>query len=119
MTKEYWIYVKMQGCSNMHFAGNCDAETQEEADKYAWEAAVEEYESFAGYHGIPSRDEIEEELREEDPETEIDDEDIECRFNEAVSDHVSYWAVEAQEGIDPDDEEFIESCPWMKGGFDD
>lgn len=118
MAKEYWIYVGMQGCSNMHYAGNCDADTQEEADHYAWEAACEEYDSFAGYHGIPDIEEIEEELREEmeGDDQEPDNEEVQERYGEYVSDHVSYWAIPAQDGVDPEDEDFIYSKPWYKEG---
>lgn len=112
MAKEYWIYVGMQGCSNMHYAGNCDADNQHEADKCAWELACEEYDSFAGYHGIPDTEEIEEELREECDGEEPDSEEVAERYGEYVSDHVSYWAIPARPGIDPEDEDFIYSKPW-------
>lgn len=115
MAKEYWLYVEMQGCSAMHFAGNCDADTQEEADHYAFEQACEEYDSFAGYHGIPDEDDIREELVEE-CEGEPTDEEVQERYNEHVCDHVTYWAIPAREGVDPEDEDFIYSAPWYEEG---
>lgn len=115
MNKTYWVYVGMFGCSNLHFAGDCDAENAEQADRFAWEMAIEEYESYAGYHGILNRDEIADDLRESDPDCEPSEEDIDDAYNEAVSDHVTYFAVEAVDGQDPDDEDFIEQAkPWNK-----
>lgn len=115
MAQTYWIYVGMQGCSNMHFAGDCDANTQEEADHYAWDLACEEYDSFAGYHGIPDEEDIREELLEgcDDGEEPTEDDVRDC-YGEYVSDHVSYWAIPAREGVDPEDEDFIMSKPWYE-----
>lgn len=114
MAQEYWIYVGMQGCSNIHFAGDCDANTQGQADHYAWELACEEYDSFAGYHGIPDRDDIKEALSVEGEGEEPDEDDIEDIYVEYVNDHVSYWAIPARPGVDRESEDFIESEPWKE-----
>lgn len=36
----------------------CEFEDQDDADKYAWEMAVQEYESYGGMHGLTTMEEV-------------------------------------------------------------
>ena len=65
------------------YKGTAEFENEFEATEYARNLAIEEYESYEGLHGIPSREELaeENELNFEDNSQEIEDlymEEMEC-----------------------------------------
>ena len=67
-----------------------DFDTEKEATDYAWEMAVEEYESYAGMHGIRDIDEI---MAEEGVEEE-EAYDVFCDERESWLD---YWVEEVKD----------------------
>ena len=75
--------------------------SQEEADNYAYQAAIDDYESYEGLHGIRSMSEI----AEEDFEVSLDDLDyntalyidIETAYCEERESQISYSAEEISE----------------------
>jgi hypothetical protein len=68
-----------------------DAENDEEASKYAWEMACQDYENYAGYHGLRNVDEIME-------EDEVDEEAAE----EVYIEERESWLDYSAEPYDPE-----------------
>lgn len=71
-------------------------ETQEEADKAAYWAAQEDYEFYAGYHGIPSMEEVAEDMFGIclDELTEGEVYDVEIEYYQQMESWLSYSAIE-------------------------
>ena len=82
------LYVIRYGCGCGEEVELIKAETFDKAMDCAYEAAVENYESFEGLHGVMDREDIAEEFGLED-EDEIDEAYIEERENT-----ISYFAEE-------------------------
>lgn len=103
---KYDIYAGMSGgFGGANFIKTIDAETAEEADKYAYDEAWEEYESYAGYHGILSWDEIYDESKEAGELDGMTDNKIEDYINNLYQEEVESWiewyAEPHIDGIDP------------------
>lgn len=92
------------------YAGITDSEykyTREYENKYdaevdAYDAAVEDYHSYEGLHGIPSYDEIEEQYCEDhnlirEELINADYEEIDTKYTEIIECWISYYAVLAEE----------------------
>ena len=79
------------GCGDNHIV--VEAETLAAAENYAYEKAVEEYESYEGYHGILTKEEVCEEFGIED----IDSEEAEIAYLEERENSLSYSAEEYYE----------------------
>lgn len=106
MAQLWWVYGGMgAGFGGPKYLGDLEADSREEAINESWSLVVEDYESYAGYHGIPSFDECREELLEElcDEGEEPDDEDVQTRYEETISNWTSHWVREAIPGADPED----------------
>ena len=89
--KQWWsIYAGLSG----GFGGSHYVEkfygTNEEAEKYAWEQACEEYESLAGMHGLRTIEEIME-------EDELDYDDAEMTYNDERESWIDYEAKPFEE----------------------
>ena len=82
------LYVIMYGCGCGEEEEIVEAENFDRAMDMAYEAAVENYESYEGLHGIMNREDVAEEFGLED-EDEIDEAYIEERENT-----ISYSAEE-------------------------
>lgn len=114
--KEYWLFGGMGGgFGGPNYLGSAECFDAEEASREAYALAVEDYESYAGNHGVQSRDEVYEEL---EPEFDtIDEREIEQMvdeaYAEAIESWISYWAVEAIPGVDP--EEWLEDWRCQHG----
>lgn len=108
---KYNIYC---GLTSMDYVGTTDCENLDAALDYAYEMAVEEYESYAGYHGIPSWEELEQEILDEfDAEIEAgeyDESDIESytqdRWNEEIQNWIQYTAIPFDEDKKISDSDF-------------
>lgn len=72
------------------------ADSHEEAEKEAYRLAIEEYEMFAGYHGIPSIDEVAEDMFNKpfDELTEGEVYDAEIEYYQQMESWISYSAEE-------------------------
>lgn len=76
------------GCFNEEFVDIVDCATEAQACNMAWEVAVEDYNTYAGMHGIRTVEEImeEEDINDEDNAQEI--------FNEECESTIRYHVVE-------------------------
>ena len=89
---KYDIYAGMGGSfGGASFIETIDAKTAEEADKYAYDQAWEEYESYAGCHGILSWDEVYDELKEAGELDGMTDNEIEDFVNDHYQEEVESW----------------------------
>lgn len=108
MTK-YNIYA---GLTSMEYKGTVECENADEALDYAYELAVEEYESYAGLHGIPSWEELKQEVRDmyaaEIDAGEYDEDDIEFMTQDSWNEEVESWIQYQVIPTDKDDVEDIE-----------
>ena len=84
------------GGANLIFKG-VEYDNKEEATKAAYEYAVEEYQSYEGYHGLTSYNDIKENPEDygldEDPEAE----DIDEVYIEEVESWIEYYAIPTAE----------------------
>lgn len=72
------------------------ADSLEEAEKEAYQLAIDNYESFAGYHGIPSIEEVAEDMFEV-PFDELTEEEVynaEIEYYQQIESWLSYSATE-------------------------
>lgn len=91
----YDIYGGMTGgFGGAHYFDTVECKDEDEATKWAYDLAWEEYESYVGFYGIRSWDEIYEELRGDTEfvnESELEDyaNDV---YREEVESWIDYWA---------------------------
>ncbi len=79
--------TKVGGCENVE-GEICEFDTREEAEEYAWEMACEEYEHYAGLHGLRDTDQIiEEDEVDEDEALEIFEEERESWIDYEVTEY--------------------------------
>lgn len=101
----WWVYGGM--CSTVggpSYLGEIEADSEDEALRLSWDAIVDEYESYAGLHGIPSREKIAEEVAEECGADSPDFESwVEDRYQEEISGWTEHWVRLAEDGADPED----------------
>jgi len=106
---QYNIYI---GLTSSEYRGTYECENLDEAIDYAYDLAREEYEDYAGLHGIPSWEELEEEVRtdyaDEIESGEYDEAWIESLteeyWNDAIESWISYSAVPTDtDDIDEED----------------
>jgi hypothetical protein len=101
----YNLYAGMSGgFGGANFERQEEFESQEEAYNAAYEAAVEDYQSYEGYYGILSQNEIQKEHLEEYGE-EPSDEELQELYADAIEGWIEYWAVEADNDPNWDYEE--------------
>ena len=89
------LYAGMTGSfDSVQYHITEEFENFEEAESAARDLAIEEYQSYEGYHGIMSwedcRDEMIEELGEN---AEIDEEDIDLRYIEEIEGWINYYVI--------------------------
>lgn len=88
-----------------------DFDTKEDAESAARQLAIEEYQSYEGYHGILCEDEIAEDYCEEngiefDELSNEDWEEIESMYIEEVESWISYMVTTIEE--DPEHDRYYE-----------
>jgi hypothetical protein len=88
---EKQLYVVSFGCGCGENEELIRAKSLEAAEKYAYEKAIEDYESYEGLHGILDMDDIANEYN-LDPEE--DEEEIEVLYLEERENSISYSAEE-------------------------
>ena len=96
--KKFKIYAGLGGGfggANYHFTE--EFKNEEVAMEYAYELAVQEYESYEGLHGIRTWEEIREELYEMYPPEELGREDIELAYNEEMESWLVYYVEEVKQ----------------------
>lgn len=106
----YDIYAGLGGgFGGAHFHVTEDFDNEDDAYKYAFDLAWDEYESYAGYHGILSWDECYEEAKEAMADvganwTEAELEDYaNDMYQEEVESWIDYYAKPHVDGVDPED----------------
>lgn len=116
--KQFWAFGGMgDGFGGPHFLGTVEGESIDDPDVQsdAYQLVVDEYESYAGLHGIQSWDDVRADLEASaDEGDEITDEDVQDAYNEEIASWTSYWVIPAVEGEDPEDEKWLETAPWRR-----
>ena len=115
---QFWVFGGMGGgFGGPHFLGTIEGKNIDDPDvqEDAHTLIVDEYERYAGLHGVRSWDEVKEDLEESaDPEDEITDEDVDDTYNQEIDSWCSWWVIPAVEGEDPEDEKWLERAPWKQ-----
>lgn len=91
------LYIAKYGCVANNVEQVIEAKTLREAESWVYNAAVEEYDSYAGLHGIPSLEEVCEEQGIEDTDS-AEAEEAYCQERES-------WLDYSIEVFDPENEE--------------
>lgn len=85
-----------------------------DAERYARELAMEEYESYGGYHGLYTWDSMRQEIADEEYDGDIeqvDPEDVDMRMIEEVEGWITYKVIPIHDNVLLDEDE--------DGGYDD
>lgn len=103
----YHIYAGMSGgFGGADYCGYYDVEDQAEAESYAREIAIEEYQSYEGYHGILSEHECAQELYGEGADGEVPEwvwnsavarDEIHEMYIGEIESWIEYYVVEGEE----------------------
>lgn len=101
---KYKIYAGLGGSfGGANYQSTHEFTTEDEAYNYAYNLAVEEYQSYEGCHGILSWDDCREDLLDSYPDIEIDNEDVDDRYQEEVESWIEYYVRPANGPEDVDD----------------
>lgn len=113
---KYRLYAGMGGSfGGAHFCETVEAHNKEEAEKMAYDLAVEEYESYGGYHGLYTWDSMREELANEyyDGDVEaVPEEDVDLAYTEEIEGWISWYVKEVPDSTplgwdeDGDDDDY-------------
>lgn len=90
-------YFKIEyGCGCSPNEEYIECETLKEAEETAWEYARDDYESYAGLHGIPSVEEVAEELfgKEWDDLSEEERDEAWSEYEDGKESWIDYSAIE-------------------------
>ena len=103
---KYNIYAGLGGSfGGATYRGTSEFSDENSATHCAYELAVEEYQSYEGYHGILDWDDVAEQ-EELDPETESDS--IDQAYVDEMESWIEYYAVLMEEDEEFDPEEYCE-----------
>lgn len=112
---KFKIYAGLSGSfGGARFCGVYDCEDEHEAEEIAREEAMQEYESYGGYHGLYTWDSMRQEIADNEYDGDIeqvDPEDVDMAMTEEVEGWLSYRIVPVADDF-PDDwtEEDDENC---------
>lgn len=106
---KYKIYAGLGGgFGGAQYHGTYDFSSQEEADRYAYDLAWEEYESYGGMHGLSSWDDVYQECLESEwiepgaqSDGEIEDV-VDAAYIEQVESWITWYAKPAVSKIETD-----------------
>ena len=84
------------GGANLIFKG-VEYDNIEEATKAAYEYAVEEYQSYEGYHGLTSYNDIKENPKDYGLDKYPEPEDVDEVYTEEVENWIEYYAIPTAE----------------------
>lgn len=100
----YKIYAGLGGgFGGAQYQGTYECKNQEEAERYAYDLAWEEYESYGGCGGLYTWDSLREEIANEYYDGDIEavpDDEVDAAYTEEVEGWLSYKAVEITPDID-------------------
>ena len=103
---KYNIYAGLGGgFGGPTYQGTGEFDNEDSAIHCAYELAVEEYQSYEGYHGILDWSDVAEQ-EELDPETESDS--IDQAYIDEIESWIEYYAVLMEEDEEFDPEEYYE-----------
>lgn len=94
---KFKIYAGLSGgFGGARFCGVYECDSEQEAETYAREQAIEEYESYGGYHGLYTWDSMRQEIADDEYDGDIeavDPEDVDMRMIEEVEGWLTYRIV--------------------------
>lgn len=91
---KFEIYAGLGGgFGGANYVETIEANTREEAEEYARQCAIDDYESYEGSHGILSRDDVFEDLIESFGEEPLE-EDVDLKYMEEVEGWITYYVEE-------------------------
>lgn len=97
------IYAGLSGgFGGAHYCGVYECKDEREAEMYAREQAVEEYESYGGYHGLYTWDSMREQIAEDEYDGDIeqvDPEDVDIAMMEEVEGWLTYKIVRVDDNF--------------------
>lgn len=103
---KYNIYAGLGGgFGGPTYQGTGEFSDEDSAIDYAYQMAIEEYQSYEGFHGILDWDDVAEQ-EELDPETESDS--IDQAYVDEIESWIEYYAVLMEEDEEFDPEEYYE-----------
>ena len=113
---KFKIYAGLSGgFGGAHFCEIYECGSQAEAEIYAREVAIEEYESYGGYHGLYTWDSMRQEIADDEYDGDIeavDPEDVDMRMLEEVEGWLTYKVIPVQDNFpldwseDDDDDDY-------------
>ena len=112
---KFKIYAGLSGgFGGAHFCEIYECGSQAEAEIYAREVAIEEYESYGGYHGLYTWDSMRQEIADDEYDGDIeqvDPEDVDMRMMEEVEGWLTYKVIPVQDNFPLDwSEEDDDNC---------
>ena len=97
MAQFYRIYAGLGGgFGGAEYHGTYEFSSQEEAERYAYDLAWDEYESYGGYHGLYTWDSMRQEIADYEYDGDIeavDPEDVDMRMMEEVEGWLTYKVI--------------------------
>ena len=100
---KFKIYAGLSGgFGGAHFCEIYECGSQAEAEIHAREVAIEEYESYGGYHGLYTWDSMRQEIADDEYDGDIeavDPEDVDMRLMEEVEGWLTYKVVPVQDNF--------------------
>lgn len=112
---KFKIYAGLSGgFGGARYCGVYDCADKNEAETYAREQAIEEYESYGGYHGLYTWDSMRQEIADDEYDGDIeqvDPEDVDMRMMEEVEGWLTYRIVPVADNFPDDwDEDDDDDC---------
>ena len=100
---KFKIYAGLSGgFGGAHFCEIYECGSQAEAEIYAREVAIEEYESYGGYHGLYTWNSMRQEIADDEYDGDIeavDPEDVDMRMLEEVEGWLTYKVIPVQDNF--------------------
>ena len=117
---KFKIYAGLSGgFGGARYCGVYECADRDEAETYAREQAVEEYESYGGYHGLYTWDYMRQEIADNEYDGDIeqvDPEDVDMRLMEEVEGWLTYKIIPVQDDFpldwsEEDDDNYEDDDP--------
>ena len=103
---KFKIYAGLSGgFGGAHFCEIYECDDRQEAEMYAREVAIEEYQSYGGYHGLYTWDSMRQEIADDEYDGDIeqvDFEDVDIALTEEIEGWITYYVVPVADDF-PDD----------------
>ena len=100
---KFKIYAGLSGgFGGARYCGVYECADRDEAETYAREQAIEEYESYGGYHGLYTWDSMRQEIADDEYDGDIeqvDPEDVDMRLMEEVEGWLTYKIISVQDNF--------------------